>query len=266
MLFNVRLVFVRTNTFDAQLFKDPMNRWVVKIEEQPTAFDPSPWVNYQGEMYMGQEGVRYQLVIELDRVDKWVQVVTTQKPKEPPYEKTLELKFLNSLKVIHNPVDDPNIAIYKREKEQTKQCYFARNPPPHFVVKDKVLYVYLRISLTMIVTPMCLDNYVVLYKPMEERVVQDLTWHGLPIPKLAPKPTSSQSKKDLNGKGVMDGVVPNTSKAASSRAGIRSVGRPPIPNAPTTPPQDPFSTLCRQLKGLRHMRCHYPSPPLPYPQ
>ena len=53
MLFNVRLVFARTNTSNAQLFKDPMNRWVVKIEEQPTAFDPSPWVNYQGEMYMG---------------------------------------------------------------------------------------------------------------------------------------------------------------------------------------------------------------------
>ena len=46
MLFNDRLVFARTNTYDAQLFKDPMNRWVVKIEEQPTAFDPSLWVNY----------------------------------------------------------------------------------------------------------------------------------------------------------------------------------------------------------------------------
>ena len=77
MLFNVRLVFARTNTQDAQLFKDPMNRWVVKIEEHPTAFDPSPWVNYQGEMYMGQEGVRYQVVLEPDRVDKWGQVVAT---------------------------------------------------------------------------------------------------------------------------------------------------------------------------------------------
>ena len=45
--------------------------WVVKIEEHPTAFDPSPWVNYQGEMYMGQEGVRYPMVTKPDRVDKW---------------------------------------------------------------------------------------------------------------------------------------------------------------------------------------------------
>ena len=70
MLFNVRLVFARTNTQDAQLFKDPMNRWVVKIEEQPKAFDPSPWVNYQGKMYMGQERVQYQVVTQPDRVDK----------------------------------------------------------------------------------------------------------------------------------------------------------------------------------------------------
>ena len=103
---------------------------------------------------MGQEGLLYQVVIELDRVDKWGQVVTTQKLEEPPYEETLELKLLNALKVIHVPIDDPNIAIYKRKKEETKQSYFARNPPPHSIIKDKVLDVYLRISPTMIVTPM----------------------------------------------------------------------------------------------------------------
>ena len=77
ILFNARLVFVRTNTHDAQLFKDPMNWWVVKIEEDPTAFDPSLWVNYQGEMFMGQEGLCYQVVTKPNRVDKWGQVVTT---------------------------------------------------------------------------------------------------------------------------------------------------------------------------------------------
>ena len=32
MLFNVRLVFARTNTQDGQFFTDPINHWVVKIE------------------------------------------------------------------------------------------------------------------------------------------------------------------------------------------------------------------------------------------
>ena len=171
MLFNVRLVFAKTNTQDAQLFKDPMNRWVVKIEDHPTAFDPAPWVNYQGEMYVGQKGAHYQVVLEPDKVDKWGQVVTTQKPKEPPYKETLELKLLNALKAIYILVDDPNMALYKWETNKTKQCYFARNPPPHSVVKDKVLYVYLRIRPTMIVAPMFFDKHAILYEPMENKEV-----------------------------------------------------------------------------------------------
>ena len=71
MIFNVRLVFARTNIHNAQLFKDPMNHWIVKIEEHPIAFDPTPWVNYQGETYMVQEGVSYQVTTS---VDKWGQL------------------------------------------------------------------------------------------------------------------------------------------------------------------------------------------------
>ena len=127
------------------------------------AFDPSPWVNYQGEMYMGQEGVCYQVVTKLDRIDQWVQVVTTQKLAEPPYKETPKLKLLNALKVTHVLVDDPNIALYKQEEmKETKQCYFARNPPPYLVVKEKVLDVYLQISPTMIIIPMFFDNYDIL--------------------------------------------------------------------------------------------------------
>ena len=69
---------------------------------------------------MGQEGVHYQVVTKLDRADKWGQVVTTQKPEEPPYKETFELKLFNALKVIHVPVDDPNIALYKQEIEEEK--------------------------------------------------------------------------------------------------------------------------------------------------
>ena len=53
MAFNLRLAFAWTNIHNAQLYKDPMKCWVIKIEKHPTTFDPSPWVNYQGEIYMG---------------------------------------------------------------------------------------------------------------------------------------------------------------------------------------------------------------------
>ena len=54
MAFHMRLGFVKVNSHNAQLFKDLMNQWVVKIEDNPVTFEVSPWVNYQGDLYMGQ--------------------------------------------------------------------------------------------------------------------------------------------------------------------------------------------------------------------
>ena len=39
--------------------KDPIYRWVVKIEEHSMNFDPTQWVSYQGDIYVGQEGACY---------------------------------------------------------------------------------------------------------------------------------------------------------------------------------------------------------------
>ena len=126
MDFNVRLEFVHTNAHDAQLYKDPMNRWVVKIEEHPTAFDPSPWVNYQGEMYVGQEGACYQVTEEPDNVDKLGQWVIVQKVEEPPYEETHELKLFTSVKVTRILVDDQDIALYMCESMESKNSSMQR--------------------------------------------------------------------------------------------------------------------------------------------
>ena len=73
---HVRLEFAQANNHDAQLYQCPMNRWVVIIEEHPIAFDLAPWVNYQGEIYMGQKGSHYQVTIKPKSVDRLVQLVT----------------------------------------------------------------------------------------------------------------------------------------------------------------------------------------------
>ena len=39
---------------------------------------------------------------------------------------------------------------------------------------------------------MFVDKFAVNYEHMEDRDAQDLTWHGLPIPEIAPKATTSQ--------------------------------------------------------------------------
>ena len=44
MAFSMRLAFVKTNGHGSQLYKDPMNRWVVKVENHFMAFEAVPWV------------------------------------------------------------------------------------------------------------------------------------------------------------------------------------------------------------------------------
>ena len=63
----------------------------------------------------------------------------------------------------------------------------------------------------------------------------------------------------------MDGVVPNTSKAASSRARTRSVGRPSVPNAPIASPQDPFSTFVPTTEGIEARQVPLPIPTMTIP-
>ena len=68
MAFNMRLAFGKANSHGAQLYKDPMSRWVLKIEDVYTAFEANPWVNYQGDLYMGQGGERYVVTNNLENV------------------------------------------------------------------------------------------------------------------------------------------------------------------------------------------------------
>ena len=84
MAFNMRLAFAKANSHGSQLYKDPMSRWVVKIEDVATTFEANPWVNYQGDLYMGQSGERYVVTIDLENVDKWGQPVKVAKKEEPP--------------------------------------------------------------------------------------------------------------------------------------------------------------------------------------
>ena len=47
-----------------------MSRWVVKIEDILMDFKATPWVNYQGDFYMGQGEERYIVMNDLENVDK----------------------------------------------------------------------------------------------------------------------------------------------------------------------------------------------------
>ena len=143
MAFNMRLTYVKTNNHGAQLFQDPMNRWVVLVEDTPTAFDGAPWVNYQGDLYMGQSGERYIVVTEPENVDKWGVMVKADKVEEPPFEDSADMKLLNTIKVQLIKTDDPNIAVYVRESDKVKTCYFTKTLDLGTIHEEKLLYIYL---------------------------------------------------------------------------------------------------------------------------
>ena len=61
LIYNVKLQFQYANVQGADIYKDPMGRFVVKIADILSERHMNPWVNYQANMYMGEDGVRYEV-------------------------------------------------------------------------------------------------------------------------------------------------------------------------------------------------------------
>ena len=144
MSFNMRLAFVKANSHKAQLYKDPMSQWVVKVEDILMAFEAAPWVNYQGDLYMGQGGERYMVTNDHENVDKWGQQVKVAKKEGPLYEDLGKLKLLNVIKVHHIQGDNPNIVLYVQEIDNYQSCYFTKKIDTSTTEVEKVLYIYLQ--------------------------------------------------------------------------------------------------------------------------
>ena len=254
MAFNMRLTFAKANSHGAQLYKDPMSRWVVKIEDIPTAFEANPWVNYQGDLYMGQGGERYMVTSDPENVDKWGQPTKVARKEGPPYEDSEDLKLLNAMKVRHIQIDDPNIVLYVRETDNYQSCYVTKKGDPSTIETEKVLYVYLQGMNTMKITPSIVDKFGIIYEPMEERMAQGMTWHGFPIPELAPRVASSiggehesQRKEESRGVPLMARSPTRSHVATNSRVQERSEGV--MPSAPPMPEMHIHSTLSPRRTG-----------------
>ena len=144
-----------------------MNCWVVRVKDTQIAFDAAPWVNYQGDLYMGQSGERYVMVFELENVDKWGVIVKADKVEEPLFVDSVDLKMLNTIKVQLIKTDDLNIAVYVRESDEVKTCYFTKTPNLGLIHEEKLLYIYLEGTNTLKLNLVFLDKYGVLYESME---------------------------------------------------------------------------------------------------
>ena len=62
-----------------------------------------------------------------------------------------------------------------RESDEVKTCYFTKTPDLGTIHEEKILYIYLKGTNTLKLNPVFLDKDIVLYKPMEQRVVHSLS-------------------------------------------------------------------------------------------
>ena len=81
--FDSRLRFHSENLLGAKIYIDSINRYAVKIEEQSTVLDLAPWVNYQGDCYMGQDESMYLLTTSPYKVDRLGNLMPNINQTEP---------------------------------------------------------------------------------------------------------------------------------------------------------------------------------------
>ena len=59
----------KENAQGAKIYRDFIHRFVVKVEDHASEFEPSPRVNFQGDHYMSEKGVMYLLIDDPESVD-----------------------------------------------------------------------------------------------------------------------------------------------------------------------------------------------------
>ena len=98
--FDGRLRYLHENNHGAMVYKDFLSRFAIKIEDHATVFDPAPWVNFQGDRYMGRDGSMYMLTKNLEEVDKLgnrVQEETRTDEEGPPRVEMVGFKLVSSI-------------------------------------------------------------------------------------------------------------------------------------------------------------------------
>ena len=67
----VELKYEAINNYGALIYKDPLGRNVYKSAKHNTPFNERPKVVYQGDSYIGENGVRYVVTLDLFNVDSF---------------------------------------------------------------------------------------------------------------------------------------------------------------------------------------------------
>ena len=92
MDYSIMLFHKYTNPYGAEIYQDPINRYVYKTQDNLTAFEENPMVNCQDDLYIGSDGACYRVTKYPKQVDALgvlqADLLSSEAPKvEPPTSK-----------------------------------------------------------------------------------------------------------------------------------------------------------------------------------
>lgn len=141
--YDTQIRYERENVHGAKIYKDLTDQSVVKVEDHPTAFDPAPWVNFQGDRYMGRDGAMYLIVADPEVVDilgNVTPIADPTRPEGPPALTPVGYTLVNSIWTQRVPIDVNTKAVYKRADSGSEFFYVRDNPPDFSLDVDKANY------------------------------------------------------------------------------------------------------------------------------
>ena len=145
--YDSRLRFQMENLQGAKIYKDTINRLVAKIEDHFTIFDLAPWVNFQGNHYVGKDGSMYVLTENPNEVDKLGCTIlreTNSLEEGPPSVGLLGFKLVNSIWVCRILLDDNSKILYKQESYGSEFFYMRNCAPDYTITEDKILNIFIQ--------------------------------------------------------------------------------------------------------------------------
>ena len=232
--YDSRLRFQMENLQGAKIYKDTINRLVAKIEDHSTIFDPAPWVNFQGDRYVGRDGSMYVLTENPNEVNKLGCAIlreTNSLEEGPPSVGLLGFKLVNSIWVCRILLDDNSKILYKQENHGSKFFYMRNCAPDYTITEDKILYIFVQESIEVHKNVIYLDKFGLEWEMILPGDLKDLTYLGESVvryerEKRTPIPTLSFKDPSTTG---TSGLRPKTSRSMHVLSGHLAIEVPTRP-------------------------------------
>lgn len=115
-----RLHFHMENTQGAKIHKIFLQCYAVKVEDHPSNVNPAPWVNFEGDQFMGRDGSMYLLIENPEDVDQLGNPTPREEKlieENPPITNRPRLRPINSIWVRRVLIDDNTRSSTNRRRQ-----------------------------------------------------------------------------------------------------------------------------------------------------